>query len=86
MEQTEHNFSENINEVIKPGEDTDFVFFVRTNNGGLTQKVLPAFMRYSFVNRFGEDVPNQIEFNHWYSQEQAKISNKGSFADESLLG
>lgn len=86
MEQTNHNYSENINEVIKPGKETEFVFYIQQPNGQLTQKVLPSFMKTSFISRFGTSVPNTIEFDYWYSQEQSKFNNNGNFKTESILG
>lgn len=78
MEETKHSFSENINEVIKPGGETDFVFFVKSNDAQFVQKILPAFMKNSFVGAFGTSVPNQTEFEIWYKDATEKFNNNES--------
>ncbi|MCK9574685.1 MAG: hypothetical protein WC979_00140 [Candidatus Pacearchaeota archaeon] len=86
MEQTNTPFSENVNEVIKPGGVTDFCLFITKTNGTLEQKVIPAFMKNSFVERFGMDCPNQIEYDYWYSEQTSKYNKNGNFKTDSLLG
>lgn len=78
MEETKHKFEENINEVIKPGGETDFTFFVQLNDGRFEQKTLPAFMKNSFISSFADQIPNEIEFNYWYKEAQEKFNNNES--------
>lgn len=84
MKNNKENFNENINEVINSGVETDIVFFVQSNNGQFVQKVLPAFLKPSFISRFGQDVPTELEFNIWYAEQQ-KAFNKNESRDL-LLG
>lgn len=86
MKNTKEKFSENINEVIKPGGETDFVFFVAMNDGTISQRILPAFVKNSFIGTFGESVPNEIEFNIWYKEAQSKFNKNESSNQDLLLG
>lgn len=65
MKNANEDFNDNINEVINYDENTDFTFFVQNNNSGLVKYKLPIHIQNKFIIRFGEDIPDESEFNKW---------------------